>query len=211
MSQRCRRPPLRPAAESGRVEAISGRSSTTTTRKPSSVASRDTACPTWPAPAISSVGGTSRWMRYVSGLPSCETRIGNRRGLSPLGTGDRIAVRRSVGPRVQHRNADCHPAAADQAVVPAVVVIEVELQQRRIARAEFFERTAADLRLDAPAAERAERAGIRAHKHRRPGDLRRRAAVRRTAQQRGSPAASLGEKGTQNGQGFTHGGSLVLA
>ena len=74
---------------------------------------------------------------------------------------------------------DGHAAAADQAVVPAVVVVEAEgehLGFRFAVTAQGSERLAFDLGLDAAAAEGADLSAVGEDEHGRPGLLRRGAA-----------------------------------
>src|SRR5205809_5876089 len=80
--------------------------------------------------------------------------------------------------RDQGLRQDAHSAAADEAVVPAVVVVEVEDEKlRAIALViQDAQGTLLDLGFDATSAERAALAAIGEDEHRRPRLLRRRAA-----------------------------------
>lgn len=69
-----------------------------------------------------------------------------------------------------------HPPAADQAVVPAVVVIELKGKQFRAAFGDHAQRAPLNFRLDAAAAEGARLRTIGEDKHRGAGLLRRGAA-----------------------------------
>src|SRR2546421_8399426 len=55
--------------------------------------------------------------------------------------------------------------AADQAVVPAVIVIEPEFQELGLIRMEECDRLLANFRFDTPAAERAEGRAVGEHEH----------------------------------------------
>ena len=69
-----------------------------------------------------------------------------------------------------------HPAAADQAVVPAVVVIELKRGDFGRPSCKIGQRLALDFGLDAAAAERAGLRAVGEDEHRGAGLLRRRAA-----------------------------------
>ena len=69
-----------------------------------------------------------------------------------------------------------HPAAADEAVVPPVIAVELEREQFGGAVIEHLQRAAFDFGLDAAAAERPHLRAVRKDEHRRTGFLRRRPA-----------------------------------
>ena len=93
---------------------------------------------------------------------------------------------------------DRHPAAADQAVVPAVIVVEAEGEDFRLAGVvEAEERSPLDLGLDAAAAEGAGLGAVRVDEHRRAGLLRRAAPGlhHRAVHARQSPGQCSGQFG----------------
>ena len=97
-----------------------------------------------------------------------------------------VVARGGIAERI---DGDLHAPAANQAVVPAVVVVELKAGDQRRALAQHGQRAAFDLGLDAAAAERAGLAAIVEHEHRRAGLLRRAAARFHEPAQRYPPIA----------------------
>ena len=87
-------------------------------------------------------------------------------------------IRSGVRPGGQGVQEDGHAAAADQAVVPSLNVVQVERPHFGAAavRLQRLERPQPHFRFDAAAAERTDLAAVRKDKHRGAGLLRRRAA-----------------------------------
>ena len=119
-----------------------------------------------------------RWAgraRRRSRRPRCSRRRGPR---GRAVDGSSRAARSRTGPSASERlGEDGHPPAADQAVVPAVIVVQAEGEDFGPAGVvEPEQRPALHLGLDAPAAERAGLRAVGVDEHRRAGLLRRAAA-----------------------------------
>ncbi len=148
----------------------------------------------WPFPQIGQVaeqfvgGELARESRHqipvrIEKITIADRQIGcfaNRHGLNA--TGPRIQqlaifaeIFRIIGQRVQEHG---HPAATDQAVIPTVVVVEVERVHlgRRVGLAEQAQSLLLDFGLDTAAAEGAALAAVGEDEHGGPGLLRRGAA-----------------------------------
>ena len=82
------------------------------------------------------------------------------------------AIVRHVVTRSQRIDQHFHAASANQAVIPAVVVVELKREQLDRATRQQSQRAAFDLGLDATAAECADLRAIGEHEHRRPRLLR---------------------------------------
>ena len=117
----------------------------------------------------------------------------------------------SAARRAERVGEDGHAAAADQAVVPAVIVVEAEgehLRPAAVARPSDAEGTLLDLGLDAAAAEGAALAAVGEDEHGGPGLLRRRAARLDHAQKtHGRP---LVQRRRQFREDVAHGASRLL-
>jgi hypothetical protein len=107
------------------------------------------------------------------GQPIERVTQGDRRGRSTPHRIERIPIRLRIGGVRERLNIDVHRPAADQAVVPAVVVVELEGEQLGRPREQNLDRLHAHLGLDAPAAERSDRLSIGQQQHPRPSRLRR--------------------------------------
>ena len=84
----------------------------------------------------------------------------------------------------EHLHVNVHRPAADQPVVPAVIMVEAEREQRGSVHREQFDRAPAHFCFDAPPAERADRPPVADEQHPRPALLRRAPARRDDRAQR---------------------------
>ena len=110
-----------------------------------------------------------------------------------------IIARSAVRQRIDR---DLHAAAADQAVVPAVIVIELKAGDLRLAFRQNGQGAAFHLGLDASAAQRAGLRAVVEHQHRGAGLLRRAAArLHQPAKGHATPGLDGGYQLLQN---FAH-------
>ena len=195
----------------------SSRSSSTTTRKPSPTASFASAAPTCPAPAIRQRRRGLDVQAILERLPSCRTRKRHAGRLLAADPRDGLAKRRRLRSVGQADDGDFHASAADQPVVPAVVLVQLNVEAcSHSRRRTCVQRRASPgplpphLGLDAAAADRSFRVAVGMNQEHGPGGLRRRSArLDDRAQGAGTPRFQAIQQGLEQLQRLAH-GSLSL-